>query len=148
MNRPQGSRPVTLVGHSIGARLIFSCLAELAKRRESDEKAEMASTSILESEMKPPCEEDDDDVDWASTGASNNPFPVAATAAVKMSGNTTAVCDGKTNSSLEDEKKVHGKTMSSYGLIQDVVLLGVPVNTSVRIISKHKVLFILKEVLF
>jgi pimeloyl-ACP methyl ester carboxylesterase len=33
INRVQGERPVTLVGYSLGSRLIFSCLTSLAKRR-------------------------------------------------------------------------------------------------------------------
>ncbi|KKZ65018.1 hypothetical protein EMCG_09073 [[Emmonsia] crescens] len=33
INRAQGERPVTLIGYSLGARVIFSCLISLAKRR-------------------------------------------------------------------------------------------------------------------
>ncbi|KAI7241151.1 DUF726-domain-containing protein [Hortaea werneckii] len=33
-NKVQGERPVTLVGYSMGARVIVACLEELAKRRE------------------------------------------------------------------------------------------------------------------
>ena len=33
VNKAQGERPVTLVGYSLGARVIYSCLMSLAKRR-------------------------------------------------------------------------------------------------------------------
>lgn len=33
INKTQGERPVTLIGYSLGARLIYSCLKSLAKRR-------------------------------------------------------------------------------------------------------------------
>lgn len=33
VNRAQGERPVTLIGYSLGARVIFACIRSLAKRR-------------------------------------------------------------------------------------------------------------------
>ncbi|KIX06341.1 uncharacterized protein Z518_04317 [Rhinocladiella mackenziei CBS 650.93] len=33
-NRAQGERPVTLIGYSLGARVIYACLMSLAKRKE------------------------------------------------------------------------------------------------------------------
>lgn len=36
LSRAQGGRPVNLVGYSIGARVIFSCLKELSTRKQAD----------------------------------------------------------------------------------------------------------------
>lgn len=49
MSRQQGRRPVTLIGFSLGARVIFYCLQELAKRKGSEgiiEDAIMLGTPV------------------------------------------------------------------------------------------------------
>jgi thioesterase domain-containing protein len=36
LSRAQGGRPVNLVGYSIGARVVFSCLKEMTKRKQAE----------------------------------------------------------------------------------------------------------------
>ncbi|KAF1776776.1 Alpha/Beta hydrolase fold [Phytophthora cactorum] len=45
--REQGLRPVTLVGYGMGARLIFSCLKELAKSDSIDESCGIVENAVL-----------------------------------------------------------------------------------------------------
>ncbi|KAF4037523.1 hypothetical protein GN244_ATG10257 [Phytophthora infestans] len=45
--REQGLRPVTLVGYGMGARLIFSCLKELAKSETIDESCGIVENAVL-----------------------------------------------------------------------------------------------------
>lgn len=65
LKRPQGNRSVVLVGHSIGARLVFSCLRELhrckqvyleervaACRREAKAKARREGGGVSEKDDK------------------------------------------------------------------------------------------------
>ncbi|KAI9914073.1 hypothetical protein PsorP6_005245 [Peronosclerospora sorghi] len=46
-NREQGLRPVTLIGYGMGARLIFSCLKELAESKSIDESCGIVENAVL-----------------------------------------------------------------------------------------------------
>lgn len=59
--REQGLRPVTLIGYSMGARLIFSCLKELAKSDLIDEACGIVENAILLGSPVPTARDD-----WAN----------------------------------------------------------------------------------
>lgn len=123
------------MGHSIGARLIFSCLVELAKRREEESKTRARCGGAKEENSE---QEDESDDIWAITSiglpsakdsekttSTASRTPMVATDERKSSADAA----GDTRLKAVDEPKK--RNTNSYGLIQDVVLLGIPVNTSV-----------------
>jgi hypothetical protein len=118
VKRPQGSRPVTLVGHSIGARLIFSCLIELARIREEELKNKKSSVDPekhQERQSVRSIEDDEDNDNWRAM-ASGQKIEI------------TDIADGKAG---EGDIMIDEEPKSTFGIIQDVILLGIPVNTSV-----------------
>ena len=135
-------RPVTLIGYSMGAKVIFYCLKEMYRQLCMSDMS--PSTSYEELREVAVDEDDDDDLqsgdlDWVS----DDPEPRGSVTPSDRPGfvpHPAALDDSKSKPSyfgfLRRKSVSSGPTLidamnAKGGLIQDVVLLGCPINAKV-----------------
>ena len=124
-----GHRPVSLVGYSMGARVIYSCLKELARHQERwEDQRERRREEKREEERRRKRAEGGEDADADGGWGGDDSSASASRSSAAESGRGGSRNGSRGGSGRREEEMKYAREPAS--IIEDVILMGTPNHVS------------------